>query len=211
MLLAILVYGIFFGVPFSIGFVLLILVHEMGHVMMLRYLGHPAGTPVFIPFVGALIGMKEEPKNAHDEALVAFAGPLAGTLGAQVLYIYANQTQSRFLMTLALTGFILNLFNLIPVSPLDGGRVATGISRWLWLPGLFLIGLMFIQVWNPLLLIVLFFGAARAFKSLFNRADEENPAYYTIPLRHRLMIASGYIGLMLFLGRMIGLSYQQLQ
>lgn len=211
MMIAVLVYGLFFGVPFAVGFVLLIWVHEMGHVLVLKRLGYQASAPVFIPFVGAIIGMKDQPKNAQTEALVGYGGPFVGTVGAYLVYLYYHLTDNSFSLLLAFTGFLINLFNLIPVSPLDGGRIATAISRWLWIPGLLFLLLIFFQVWNPIILIVVLIGIHRAYKSLFRPKALEEEGYFTVEPSVRFLISAAYFGLILFLGYFTVVSYRQLE
>src|SRR5262245_13660956 len=126
MLLSIVIYYYYAGQSwgFAAGFVVLILIHEMGHVIANRYYGLHASPPIFIPFLGAIINLRENPPNAKVEAVVGIAGPVAGTVGALACYAYALRTGSNLALLLAHIAFFLNLFNLLPVPPLDGGRVA---------------------------------------------------------------------------------------
>ena len=127
MLVSIVAYSLFFGWSFAVGIVLLILVHEMGHVIELRRQGVPASAPLFIPFLGAFVNMRGSPRSAYQEALSGLAGPLVGTAASVVVAFWANATGSNFLMALAFFGFFVNLFNLLPVLPLDGGRAAAAL------------------------------------------------------------------------------------
>jgi Zn-dependent protease len=136
MLLSIGAYAIVFPWSFAVGLVLLILVHELGHVIAAKQKGLPVSAPLFIPFVGALINLKRHPRDAVTEAYMAFGGPLLGTVGALAAFGLAIYFDHPVLYSLALTGFLINLFNLIPIHPLDGGRIVTAVSRWLWLVGL---------------------------------------------------------------------------
>src|SRR5205085_8514460 len=117
---------------FALGLVGLLFVHEMGHVLEARRQGLPVSVPVFIPFMGAMITMKQMPHNAWREARLAIAGPILGSLAALAIYIAAEVTDSRRLAAVAFIGFFINLFNLIPVIPLDGGRIASALhpARW---------------------------------------------------------------------------------
>ena len=133
MFVTIWVYAVMWGWWFAVGFVLLIFVHECGHLVAARRLGLKVGAPVFIPFMGAFIALKEAPRNAWIEAQVGIGGPLLGTAGAVFCYGLYLVTGNPFFSALAYTGFFLNLFNLAPVGFLDGGRVATALSPWLWL------------------------------------------------------------------------------
>ncbi|WP_391563853.1 site-2 protease family protein [Paenibacillus cremeus] len=145
MLLSVGAYAIIYPWQFAIGFVLLIFVHELGHVIAAKQKGLPVTAPVFIPFLGALISMKKHPRDAVTEAYMAYGGPLLGTIGALAVFVAAYLTDSELFYSLAYVGFFLNLLNLLPIHPLDGGRIATAISRWLWLIGL--IGGLFIIIY----------------------------------------------------------------
>ena len=120
----------------AIGIVVMIFIHEMGHVIAAKRLGIPVTAPTFIPFLGALISMKKQPQNARGEAYLALGGPVLGTIGAVLCFGLAEVTGYYPLYSVALIGFFLNLINLLPIHPLDGGRIVTAISRWMWLVGL---------------------------------------------------------------------------
>jgi Zn-dependent protease len=129
MLLSMGAYASAWGWQFAVGFVLSIYVHEMGHVMALRRLGIGATAPMFIPFVGAFIRAKEYPASPREDAEVGLAGPLWG-LGASIACLaVAIATGSPFWAALARTGAWLNLFNLLPVWQLDGGRGFNALTR----------------------------------------------------------------------------------
>ena len=136
MLVSIAAYAWIWGWRFAVGFVLLLLVHELGHVIELRHQGIPASAPLFIPFLGAVVGMKQMPHDVWREARVALAGPILGSLGAAAVWAAGESLDSELLVALAFTGFFLNLFNLIPVSPLDGGRAVAALHPALWAVGL---------------------------------------------------------------------------
>ena len=154
MLVSVGAYALFWGWKFAVGFVLLLFVHELGHYLEARRQGLNVSAPMFIPFLGAAILLKENPLNAWREALVAFAGPVVGSLGCAVVWFVGEQQDSEFLLALAFTGFLVNLFNLIPVVPLDGGRIAAAIHPGVWVLGfLGLVALLFIAP-NPLLILI---------------------------------------------------------
>jgi Zn-dependent protease len=120
---------------FAIGFVFLILIHELGHVIANWHYGLKQSPPLFVPFMGAIIFLKQNPPNAKAEAVIGIAGPLAGTAGALACYALALYRRDEMLLFVAYYAFFMNLFNMIPCPPLDGGRVAAAISPWLWVPG----------------------------------------------------------------------------
>lgn len=188
-LVSLVVYAQAWGWPFAAGFVALIFVHELGHYVVMRALGVPAGAPVFVPFFGAVIAMRGMPRNAWIEALVGIGGPVLGTFGALALLPFAGA--SPLLASLAATGLWINLFNLLPVSPLDGGRVAGAISRWLWIAGLLMAGAGYAATRSPMLALVVIFGGI----TLFQRLSRPVPGYHDISLVKRLVMALLYFGL----------------
>jgi Zn-dependent protease len=116
-------YALIWGWKFAIGFVAMILVHEAGHYAEAKRQGLNPSLPVFIPFLGAYVAMKNAPFDPWRNLLVSAAGPVAGGLAALAVWGYGEATDSRFLVALAYVGFLLNLFNLLPFRPLDGGFI----------------------------------------------------------------------------------------
>ncbi len=172
MLVSMAVYAISFGWPYAVGFVLLILVHELGHYIAARQHGLDVGAPVFIPFVGAWISLKDTRLEPEAEARIAMAGPMLGSIAALVCYLLALDGQGRLYMALAQAGFMLNLFNLLPLAPLDGGRVAGVISPRLWLLGVPLLGAMFMWRPSPLLLLIALAAAPNVWAAIKGTTPE---------------------------------------
>lgn len=191
MALTIWVYATAFGWPFAVGFVLLIFLHEMGHVAAMRLHGLEMSAPVFIPFVGAMIAMKKLPPNARVEAEVAIAGPIAGGLAAAGCWAIGVAFDAPLFVALAYSGFFLNLFNLLPVSPLDGGRIAGAISQWIWVGGLAAGLALAVRSANPLLWLIVILGGFRAVQA-FRGKGSEPPGYFEIRPAERLAIGIGY-------------------
>jgi len=191
MLLSIGLYATQWGLPFAIGFVLLIFVHEFGHVVVLRREGIPAGAPVFIPFVGALIAMRGMPRDAYVEAKVAIGGPIAGSIAAWAVLGAGLLLGRPFLVALGHTGVLLNLFNLIPVSPLDGGRIAGAFSRAFWIGGYAIGVAALLLTRSPMLLLVLVVGLF----TLWQRWRHPVPGYDAIPRSKRIAVGLGYAAL----------------
>jgi Zn-dependent protease len=191
-------YAMTWGWAYAAVFVLLIFVHEMGHVVALRKFGVKAGAPVFIPFVGAFVALKEMPKDVRVEAWTAIAGPLIGTGGAIACCAVAIATRSPFWMAAAYSGFFLNLFNLIPVSPLDGGRVVAAISPKLWILGFVGVLLLFLRSRNPILFMILI-PAGRNVYNLWKKKDAAPAEYYEVDRKTKIRISLLYFGLLAFL------------
>ena len=199
MLVSIAAYAWIWGWRFAVGFVLLILVHELGHVFELRRQGVPASAPLFIPFLGAVVGMKQMPEDAWKEARVALAGPILGTLGSVAVWGLGEALDSPLLIALAFTGFFLNLFNLIPIVPLDGGRAVAAIHPALWAVGL--AGLVALAFWhpNPVLILILVLGAVELWRRWRERDNSAAAEYYKVTPAQRLTAGAVYIGLAVFL------------
>lgn len=201
-------YAVIYGLPFAVGFVALLFVHEMGHALVLKQQGVKATAPIFIPFMGAMIGMRSLPKNAYAEAKMALGGPLLGSLGALACLLLWQVTGSPLFLALAYTGFILNLFNLVPISPLDGGRAMAAISRWGWALGLVLLVGLFLRLHSLILGIILLVGGLEFFQRW--RASREDRAYYEVTPRQRLAVAVTYFGLAALLALLLAALQPQL-
>lgn len=196
MLISIVFYQFMFGWIGAVGFVLLILVHEMGHVMANLYYGLPASPPIFIPFVGAIINLRGQIPNAKVEAIVGIAGPVAGTIGALAVFAWYLTTKSEVPLELAWFGFTINLFNLLPVPPLDGGHVAAALSPWIWLLGLAGLGLLlvdeFLHGHIPILLIlVLIYSLPQVIQTLKYRKRLGH--YFNIGKTAPIVIGTAYL------------------
>ena len=198
MILSIAGYAMLWGWLFGVGFVLLILIHEFGHLIAAKKCGLKVGAPIFIPFMGALIALKDAPKNAWIEAQVGIGGPILGTIGAAACEGIFLLTGNPLFRALAYTGFFLNLFNLVPVGFLDGGRIVTALSPWIWLIGfVILAGLTYLH-FNFLLLLILLLSLPRLF-SLFKEKSDEERRYYEVTPAQRMIMATMYFGLIAFL------------
>jgi Zn-dependent protease len=200
MLLSIVVYSFIFGWQYAVGFVLLILVHEMGHYIAARQRGLDVGAPTFIPFVGAWIQLKQMPHDAETEAYVGLAGPVAGTAASLACYYAARETGSGLLLALAYAGFMINLFNLVPVSPLDGGRVTQVISPRIWLFGAPILVALFIFHPSPMFLVIALLAWPQLRMAWHGIPPEL--AQRQAPPQVRLNYGVAYLGLVAFLGAM---------
>jgi Zn-dependent protease len=188
-------YALLFPVWFAVGFVVLIWVHEMGHVLQLRREGIPASAPMFIPFLGALVMMKQMPKNALAEARVGLAGPVVGSLGSLGAWGIYELTHEPLFLGLAYVGFFLNLFNLLPMLPLDGGRAVGALSPVFWLVGIAGIAALIIVSPNPVLILIALLGGMELWRRWRARNTPEGQEYYEVDLKHRLLVALAYFGL----------------
>ena len=194
MLLMIGVYTSMWGWKYAVGFVVLLLVHECGHLVVAKYFGLNVGAPVFIPFMGAFIALKDAPKNAWIESWVGIGGPLLGSAGALACHLAGLSMDIPLLIALAWTGYWLNLFNLTPIGQLDGGRIVTAISPWLWIPGVGVLGYMAWTHFSIILLLVLALAIPRLI-SLFRKRTEEEQRFYEILPSQRVLMATMYFGL----------------
>ncbi len=190
------VYATQFGWRYAAGFVLLIAVHEGGHVFVARREGLKVSMPIFIPFLGAFISMKQQPTNARTEAIIAAGGPVIGSIGAFACLAAGVLFESDLLLALAYTGCLINLFNLIPVHPLDGGRIVTAISPLMWLVGIPVLLFISMKYPNPITIIMLILGAFQAYKIW----RSPNKSYFAVSRNTRISFAVLYFGLMIVLG-----------
>lgn len=176
MILMIVTYTFIYGWKYAIGIVLLLFIHEMGHLTASRKLGIDTSLPMFIPFIGAIIQMKEAPKDAKTEAIVGIAGPVFGALGAFVCLWIGKIVGSSLLFALAYFGFLLTVFNLIPAHPLDGGRIVTAISLKLWMIGIPVMVFFSLYFFNPIGILISVLAVRKAWEVW---KDRDNPYYDT--------------------------------
>ncbi|HVY09149.1 MAG TPA: site-2 protease family protein [Mycobacteriales bacterium] len=185
-------YAQLWGWRFGAGFAVLLLVHELGHVIALRLRGIRASGLVFIPLLGAFTSWKPQERPAHHDAETALAGPIAGTVGALAALGYADASGSDLWRALAFTGFLLNLFNLIPLVPLDGGRVANLVYPWAWgVIGVGLVGYLIVRP-EPLVVIILLLVGYELYTQLRN---PDAAARAATPPEQRLRLTWAYLAL----------------
>jgi Zn-dependent protease len=188
-------YTLIWGWRFALGFVALLFVHEMGHVIQLRREGIPASAPFFIPFLGAIVAMKRLPDDAAAEARVGLAGPVLGSLGVLVPLALWGLTGNELFQALAFVGFFLNLFNLLPVLPLDGGRAMAALSPWVWVLGLAGLAVLMVVWFSPILLLVLLLGGWEVVGRLkaWRAKDPATLRFHTVSPRNRGLILATYL------------------
>ena len=201
MAVSILAYTTIWGFWFAIGFVVLLLVHEMGHVIQLRREGIPASAPMFIPFLGAVVASKSLGRNALAEARVGLAGPVLGTVGSAACLVIWKATGNDFWRALGYTGFFINLFNLLPVVPLDGGRAMAAMSPWMWFVGFFGIVVLAFVFPNPIIFLIALFAAYETYRRWEHRrkGGPETEAFYRVSPRNRLLVGAVFLGLVALL------------
>jgi Zn-dependent protease len=197
MLVSVAAYSFVFGWPFAAGFVLLLLVHEMGHVIALRREGVRASAPMFIPFLGAVISARSLGENALAEARVGLAGPLLGTVGSGVCIVLWALTGADIWRALAFVGLFLNLFNLLPVVPLDGGRAMAAMAPWMWFLGLAAMIPLAVVFPNPIMFLIVLFAGFETYRrwKLRSGGRPDQRVYYRVRPRDRLLVAAVYLSL----------------
>jgi Zn-dependent protease len=190
-------YALFFGPWFAAGLVVMILIHEMGHVVEIRRQGMPASAPLFIPFFGAAIFQRQHPTDALKQAQIGIAGPLAGSVGATVAWVLYSSTHSNILLFWAYLGFFINLFNLIPAGMLDGGWILAVVSKWFQVVGLvaLLLAVLLIGL-SPIVLIFVLFGLPAVIDRFRN---DRSPYYQAVPIPARYAMGLAWLGLVAYL------------
>ena len=197
MLVSIAAYALIWGWKFAVGFVALLFVHELGHYIQMRREGVKPSFMLFIPFLGAAVGARSLGGNALAEARIGLAGPILGTLGSAAALVVAELTGSELVRAVAFVSFFLNLFNLVPVLPLDGGRAMAAMAPWMWFVGFAAMVAMIFVFPNPILILVILFGGMETWRRWKQRrhGEEGNAAYYEVKPAHRLMVGAVYVGL----------------
>ena len=198
MLLTIWIYAAIWGWKWGVGFVLLLLLHECGHLVVARWFGLPVSAPMFIPFMGAFIALKEAPRNAWIEACVGIGGPILGSAAAFGCHLIGLTFGLPLFVALAWSAYFLNLFNLTPVGMLDGGRIASALSPWLWMPGLAVLAWIGWTYPNFIVWLVLLLSLPRVI-SLFRKRTEEEQRYFEVATGQRWLMAAMYFGLIVAL------------
>lgn len=177
MLLSLGLYTMAFGWRFGVCLVLLLLVHEGGHWLWMKAYGLDPKAPVFIPFVGAYVAMNKLPADAATHAWVAYAGPFVGGLGALALYLIGFASNTTWLMAAGSAGFLLNLFQLVPAKPLDGGFIVGAISKWFLLFGFVLLVILTICLHSFILILVTFFSGRSLWEQFFKGRSAPKDIY----------------------------------
>lgn len=203
-LISVLIYIGIFGWEFGIGALLLIAIHESGHMLFARIEHMQVRAPIFLGPFGAMISTRGSFRDARQEAVVAIGGPVVGTAAALLCYIFAQSLPTGhlhyLLLALAYFGCLVNLFNLIPMSPLDGGRVASAVSKWANVAGLAiivaLIGSYYVagNTPNPFLFLILLFGVFSTVGRFRRSARGQDPP--PIAARTRLAIGLAYASIL---------------
>lgn len=194
-------YALVFGPWFAVSLVVMIFVHEMGHVLEIRRQGMAATAPVFIPFLGAAIFQRQHPTTAVKQAQIGIAGPIAGTIGATAAFLLYGSTQNPVFLLAAALGFFLNLFNMLPVWQLDGAWVLAPVSPWFQVLGLgaIVVLVLFFHFVSVILLLIALLGIGSA-RAAFRNA--RNPYYTSVPTNARLALGAAWLVLVLYLGVM---------
>ena len=209
MLVSIAAYALIWGWKFGAVFVALLFIHEIGHVIQLRREGVRASAPMFIPFLGAFVAMKELPKDAGAEARVGLAGPVLGTLGCLIPLGLWLATGEDFWQAATFIGFFLNLFNLLPVLPLDGGRAMAALSPWIWAVGFVLFIGVAVLYPNPIIFLIVLLGGMETWRRWKLRKTPEAQEYNKVSRATRIAVALVYLGLVVALG--VGLELTHLE
>ena len=208
MALSIAAYATKAPLPLVIGFALIILVHEIGHAVVIRAKGLRAGVMVFIPFIGGAVTLKDQPRSAYDDAQIGLAGPIAGTFASLVVLQVYKWTNAPMYLAIAAAGFAVNLLNLLPIGMLDGGRISAAVTKWMWVIGGGVLIYKVLKQPNPLMLIVLLLVAFQVYASIQREKDDKS--FYDVTISQRAAIAGTYFFLVVFLGHQTWMTLNRL-
>jgi Zn-dependent protease len=209
MLVSVAAYALIWGWKFAAGFVALLFLHELGHYIQLRREGVKPSFMLFVPFLGAVVGSRSLGGSALAEARVGLAGPILGSLACAGVLAIGVATDNDFWRALAFTGLFLNLFNLVPLVPFDGGRAMAAMAPWMWFVGFAAMLGFFIVFPNPILVLFLLLGGMETWRrwKARRRGEEGNAAYYRVKPAHRLAVLGVYIGLIVVCAVGMGLTF----
>ncbi|HEX7190478.1 MAG TPA: site-2 protease family protein [Thermoanaerobaculia bacterium] len=208
MAITIAAYATKFPIGLVVGFVLITFIHEIGHALIIRAKGLRAGFMVFIPFIGGAVTLKDQPRSAYDDAQIGLAGPIAGTVASLIcLQIFKSFGNPLYLL-IASVGFIINLINLLPLGPLDGGRISAAVTKWMWVFGFGAVVYKTVKQPNPLMIVVLVLAAFQVYASIVREKDDQQ--FYNVTLTQRAGIATVYFALVVFLGHQTYLALDRL-
>lgn len=208
MLVSLAAYAWQMGFAFAAGFVILLVIHEVGHALMIRAKGLRAGAMVFIPFVGGAVTLRRQPRSAYVDAQIGLAGPVAGALASWICLKIFDFTSDPLYLAVSLAGFVLNLFNLTPIAPLDGGRIAAAITKWMWVLGAIIVLWLVVVFENPFLLILLVLSVFQIWRAI---GEERRKRFYDVSFGQRAGIAAVYFVLVAFLSYQSLMGYAMLE
>jgi Zn-dependent protease len=191
----------------SMGFMLIILIHEIGHALVMRAKGLKPNALVFIPFLGGAVAPEQQPRNAYEDAQIGLAGPLAGTFASLAALQLFKWTGRPDYLTIALLGFAINLINLLPIGMLDGGRISGAITKWMWVLGGAALTYKTFSQPNPLMIIILILAAVQVYISIVREGSKR---FYVVSGSQRAAIAIAYFSLVVFLGHQAYMAFQRL-
>ena len=202
-------YATKFPLALVTGFVVITLIHEVGHAIAMRAKGLRVGYMFFIPFIGGAVTLKDQPRSAYDDALIGLAGPAAGTFASLGCLQAYKWTADPLYLLISFFGFALNLFNLLPIGMLDGGRISAAVTKWMWVFGGGAIAYKVIDQPNPLTILIAVLAVFQVYASL-NR-EKSDPRFYEVTPVQRAAIAMLYFALVIFLGHQTWMTYDRLE
>jgi Zn-dependent protease len=207
-LVTIAAYATRFRFGLVIGFVLITLIHEIGHAVVIRSKGLRAGFMVFIPFIGGAVTLKDQPRTVYEDAQICLAGPVAGTFASLFALQIFKWTDNPLYLLIALTGFILNLINLLPIGMLDGGRISAAVTKWMWVIGGLILTYKTIKQPNALLILVLILAVFQVYASILREKEDK---FYEVTGAQRAAIAIAYFSLVIFLGHQTFMAFDRVK
>ncbi|HEX2646288.1 MAG TPA: site-2 protease family protein [Candidatus Dormibacteraeota bacterium] len=185
----------------GLAVVVMIFLHEMGHVLEIRRQGMAATAPIFIPFLGAAIFQRAHPTDALKQAQIGIAGPIAGTIAATVAWLLFGSTHNPILLFAAWFGFLINLFNMLPAWQLDGAWILAPVSPWFQVVGIaaIVVGVFFFHILSVLAVIIAVLSISTLAAGFRNA---KNPYYTSVPIGAKWALGASWLGLVLYLAVM---------
>ena len=208
MVLTVAAYATKFRFGLVIGFVLITVIHEIGHAVVMRMKGLRVGFMFFIPFIGGAVTLKDQPRSAYDDAQIGLAGPIAGTFASLLALQIWKWTDNPLYLLIAFVGFGINLVNLLPIGMLDGGRISAAVTKWMWVLGGGVLIYKVANQPNPLLIVILILAAFQVYASVVREKEDK---FYEVTPAQRAGVAFVYFTLVIFLGHQTFQSLDRIQ
>lgn len=205
-------YWALWGPMFAVIVVAMILIHEIGHYVWMKFYGLNPKPIMFIPGFGAFVEMEKMPADQATDAWVALAGPLVGGVAAVGCYYYGVMTQNVFFMAAGSVGMFLNLLQLIPAKPLDGGFVISAINKWLLIPGVgmvFAYAFFFHSFLFGIIGVIAFLNVISQFKNPDQRPMRAGQIQTPATMPQKVLISIAYFGLAGMLGYLYWLAHEE--
>ena len=111
------------NIQFLVFLILVLFIHELGHFLFMKLFGYKNVRMMFVPLMGAFVQGAKKVYSQKESFLVVLGGPVPGVLLGVVGAVFAFQYEINWMLELSAVFILLNMINLLPLDPLDGGQL----------------------------------------------------------------------------------------